>query len=109
MAEYEALIMGLQLVRKLVSKRVSIMGDPKLIIKQISVEYSINNPRLDRYRDTILDLIKDLLESNFAAIPRKQTCRPTLYPPFLVLVNFLLNQITNTLQKSDIGLLYQIT
>lgn len=33
MAEYEALIIGSQLVRKLVAKRVSIMGYSKLIIK----------------------------------------------------------------------------
>lgn len=33
MAEYEALILGLQLVRKLGAKRVSIMGDSELIIK----------------------------------------------------------------------------
>lgn len=32
----------------------------------------MNNLRLGRYSDTILDLIKDLLESNFDAIPRKQ-------------------------------------
>jgi len=72
MAKYEALILGLQLVRKLGAKRVSILGDSEMIIKQISGEYSINNPRLGRYRDIVLDLIKDLLESNFAAIPRKQ-------------------------------------
>jgi ribonuclease HI len=44
MAEYEALILGLQLVRKLGAKRVSIMGDSELIIKQINGEYSVNNP-----------------------------------------------------------------
>jgi len=46
MAKYEALIPGLQLVRKLGAKRVSIMGDSKLIIKKINGEYSVNNPRL---------------------------------------------------------------
>lgn len=72
MAEYEALILGLQLVRKLGGKRVSIMGDSELIIKQINGEYFVNNPRLGQYRDIVLDLIKDLLETNFAAILRKQ-------------------------------------
>jgi len=33
MVEYEALILGLQLVRKLGAKRVSIMVDSELIIK----------------------------------------------------------------------------
>jgi len=72
MAEYEALIIRLQFFRKLGAKRVSVMGDSELLMKQIIVEYFVNNPRLGRYRDTILDLVKDLLESNFVAIPRKQ-------------------------------------
>lgn len=72
MAEYEALILGLQLVRKLGAKRVSIMGDSKFIIKKINGEYYVNNPRLGRYRDTILDLIKDLREPNFSIICREK-------------------------------------
>jgi len=72
MAEYEALILGLQLVRKLGAKRVSIMGDSELIIKQINGEYSVNNLGLGQYREIVLDLIKGLLETNFVAIPRKQ-------------------------------------
>lgn len=59
------------MVRKLGAKRVSIMGDSELIIKQIKGEYSINNPRMSQYRETILDLIKNLLETDFVSIPRK--------------------------------------
>jgi len=70
--EYEALILGLQMVRKLGAKRVSILGDSELIIKQNNGEYFVNNPRLSQYIETIQDLIKDLLETNFAAIPRKK-------------------------------------
>ena len=66
---YEALILELQLVRKLGAKRVSILGDSELTIKQINGDCFVNNPRLSRYRETILDLIKDLLETNFVAIP----------------------------------------
>jgi len=72
MAEYEALILGLQMVRKLGAKRVSIWGDSELIIKQIKGEYSLNNPKLSQYREIVLDLIKGLLETDFAAISRKQ-------------------------------------
>ena len=39
MAEYEALILGLKLVTKLGAKRVFVMGDSELIIKQIDVLY----------------------------------------------------------------------
>lgn len=43
-----------------------------MIIKQIKGEYSVNNPRLSQYKEIVLDFIKDLLEIDFAAIPRKQ-------------------------------------
>ena len=48
------------------------MGDSELILKQINGEYSVHNPRLDRYREIVLDLTDDLLECKFAAIPRKK-------------------------------------
>ena len=70
--EYEAIILGLQMVKKLGAKRVSIMGDLELIIKQINGEYSVNNPRLSQYREIVLDLIKEFLETNFVAIPKKR-------------------------------------
>ena len=72
MAEYEALILGLQIIRKLEGQRILVMGDSELVIKQINAEYSVHNPRLARYRDTTHDLVEDLLESKFAIIPRKQ-------------------------------------
>lgn len=46
MAEYEALILRLQIIRNLGAKSVSIMGDSELIIKKIKGEYSVNNYRL---------------------------------------------------------------
>lgn len=72
MAEYEALILGLQKIKNLGGKRIEIMGDTELIVKQINGEYSVYNPRLGWYREIVLDLIDDLLECNFSAIPRKQ-------------------------------------
>ena len=72
MAEYEALILGLQLIRKLGGKRIEIMGDSELIVNKINGEYSVYNPKIGWYREIVLDLIDDLLECNFSAIPGKQ-------------------------------------
>ena len=41
MAEYEALILGLYIIRNLGGKRIAIMGDSELIVKQIKGDYSI--------------------------------------------------------------------
>ena len=43
-----------------------------MIVKQIKGNYSVYNSRLGRYRETVLDLINDLLECNFSEIPRRQ-------------------------------------
>jgi len=52
--EYESLILGLKLFRNLGAKRVSVMGDSKIIVKQIDVVYMTKDPRLSCYRDTIV-------------------------------------------------------
>ena len=44
-SEYEALLLGLQLLRKLGAKRITVHGDSKLIIKQVNGEYTTKNPR----------------------------------------------------------------
>ena len=72
MAQYEALILGIQFIRNSGGKIILIMGDSDLIIKQVNGVYSVYNPRLSRYRDTVIDLTDDLLECKFVAIPRKQ-------------------------------------
>ena len=72
MAEYEVLILGLQIIRKLGGRRILVMGDFELVIKQVNTEYHVHNPRLARYMDTTIDLVNDLLECKFVTIPRKQ-------------------------------------
>ena len=57
MVEYEALILGLKLVRKLGAKRVSVMGDSELVIKQMDVVYMTKDLRLSCYRGTIVEIL----------------------------------------------------
>jgi len=57
-AEYEALILILQLLKKLGAKRISIQGDAELIIKQIKGEYSAKYPRMRAYRNVVIDFLE---------------------------------------------------
>jgi len=68
---YEALLLGLKLVRKLGAIRVSIMGDSELVIKQINVVYITKGPRLSFYRGTVVEILNTFLETKLAVIPRK--------------------------------------
>ena len=43
-AEYEALLLGLNLLKYLGAKKVLVQGDSELIIRQIKGEYSAKNP-----------------------------------------------------------------
>ena len=45
-AEYEALLLGLHLLKDLGAKKISVQGDSELIIRKIKGEYSAKNLRL---------------------------------------------------------------
>ena len=69
-AEYEALILGLKLVRNLGDKIFSVMGYFELIVKQIDDVYMTKDPRLSCYRDIIVEILKTFLETKLAVIRR---------------------------------------
>ena len=61
-AEYEALIVGLKILRKLNAKRISVYGDSELVIKQVRGEYQAKHPRMRAYRNAVLDILNLFLE-----------------------------------------------
>lgn len=71
MAEYEALLLGLKLVKRLGAIKVSVIGDFDLIIQQIKGKYLTNDPRLRYYRGTVIEILNTFLETQLAKIPRK--------------------------------------
>ena len=71
MAKYEALLLGLKLVKRLGAIRLSIMGDSELVIKQINIVYMTRDPRLGFYRGTVVEKLNTFLETKLVVIPRK--------------------------------------
>ena len=71
-AEYEALILGLKLLKKLGARRISVHGDLELIIKQVNSEYIAKHPRLRAYRNDAMDLLKTFVEYELVFVPRSQ-------------------------------------
>ena len=57
-AEYEALLLGLHVLKNLGAKKISAQGDSKLVIKNIKGEESAKTPRLREYRNVALDILK---------------------------------------------------
>jgi ribonuclease HI len=63
---------GLKLLKKIGSKRISVQGDSKLIIKSIKGEYYAIHPRLRTYRNVVLDFLQCFTEYDLQVIPRGQ-------------------------------------
>ena len=71
-AEYEALLLGLHILKDLGAKKISAQGDSELVIRQIKGEYSTKNPRLREYRNAALDILKTFEKYELTYIPRIQ-------------------------------------
>jgi ribonuclease HI len=71
-AEYEALMLGLKLLKKVGAKQIMVRGDSELIIKQIKGEYAAKHPRLRAYRNAALDALKCFNEVDLQVMPRGQ-------------------------------------
>src|SRR3954464_3903867 len=57
-AEYKALITALEQARDLGAKRIKVLGDSELIVKQMRGEYRVKNPDLRVLYDEAQDLFK---------------------------------------------------
>eukprot|EP00253_Pinus_taeda_P011266 PITA_11266 len=72
MAEYEALLLGLKLVKSLQAIKVSILGDLDLVIQQVKGNFVTNDKRLRSYSSAATELLKSFTEFQIAKIPRAQ-------------------------------------
>jgi len=71
MAEYEALLLGLKLVKSLGAIRISVLGDSNLVIQQIKGNFLTIDLRPRAYRGPTIDILNTFLETHLAKIPRK--------------------------------------
>jgi hypothetical protein len=71
-AEYEALILGLNTLKYLGEKRIVVHGDSELVINQIKGVYQTKHPRMREYINVVLDLLEYFTEYDVSLIPRGQ-------------------------------------
>ncbi|KAI5350530.1 hypothetical protein L3X38_003421 [Prunus dulcis] len=71
-AEYEALIIGLEMLAELGIQYVEIFGDSMLVLKQIAGEYKCFNPSLAVYLVAARNLLTKFREAAWEHIPRKE-------------------------------------
>ncbi|KAI5349898.1 hypothetical protein L3X38_002789 [Prunus dulcis] len=72
LAEYEALIIGLQMLVELGIQSVEILGDSMLVLKQIAGEYKCLSPSLTVYLVAARNLLTKFREATWEHIPREE-------------------------------------
>jgi len=70
MAEYEALLLGLKLIKSLQATKVSILGDSDLIIQQMKGNFVTNDKRLRSYRSAAIEILNAFAEFQLTKISR---------------------------------------
>ena len=70
-AEYEALIIGLEILHDLGAKEVLIIGDSQLVIKQLTGEYRCTSLSLARYFTAAIQLVDSFENVSYMHVPRE--------------------------------------
>ncbi|CAL8082538.1 unnamed protein product [Prunus armeniaca] len=73
-AEYEALIIGLEMLVELGIQSVEIPGDSMLVLKQIAGESKCLSPSLAVYLVAARNLLTEFREATWERIPREENC-----------------------------------
>ncbi|XP_027173140.1 uncharacterized protein LOC113772850 [Coffea eugenioides] len=74
-AEYEAVIAGLQLARKLGAAHILVYSDSQLVVCQILGEYEAREEAMHRYLSKVLQLVTHFESFEIQRIPRSQNRR----------------------------------
>jgi ribonuclease HI len=71
-AEYEALLLGLEIAKDMGIKIINVKGDSDLVILQVKNKFACKNERLKRYRNAIWDTIEMFDAMDIISVPRDQ-------------------------------------
>lgn len=71
-AEYSALILGLESVKKLEAKDVHCLLDSELIVRQLNGQYRVKHPDMKPLYEQVQELIKQFENVKFEHIPRER-------------------------------------
>ena len=72
-AEYEALLLGLQTARNMGIQSLKVMGDSELVVRQIRNQCQTKHPWLRAYRNEVWDMVENFFSAfNIQFMPREQ-------------------------------------
>ena len=71
-AEYEALLLGLEIAKDMGIHVLSIKGDSYLIISQVKSTFACKSERLEKYRNVVWDTLNYSHALNIVVVPRSE-------------------------------------
>ena len=71
-AEYEACIFGLEALRSVGAKNVTVYGDSMLVVKQASKEWEVREDKLRLYWDYLATILLSFDQCKFIHLPREE-------------------------------------
>lgn len=74
-AEYRALIRGLEEARRLGADSVEILADSELLVRQINGEYRVRHPNLVPLYAEVMEKLKGFSSFSIVHVPRKENAR----------------------------------
>ena len=74
-AEYEALLAGLQLAKRIRAERVRVFVDSQLVVRQVSEEYEVKNPSFKAYNRLVKQLWQKFSQIQITQIPREENSK----------------------------------
>ena len=72
MVEYESLILGLDILKNMKARNISVFGDSELVIRQVEGVYHMKDVRMTAYRNIVLDLLENFQSYSFIVKTRDQ-------------------------------------
>ena len=71
-AEYEAFLLGLHLLKKSGAQRITVHGSADLVIRQVKEECMVKHPIIKSYKDDTIDLLKNFKDFQLILVPKDQ-------------------------------------
>ena len=74
-AEYEALLVGLQLAKRIRAEKVRVFADSQLVVRQVLGEYEVKDPSLKAYNRLVKQLWQKFSQIQITQIPREENSK----------------------------------
>jgi ribonuclease HI len=71
-AEYRALLLGIELARELGADEIELVGDSELIVRQVRGEYKVKQEHLQPLHTKVTDALRELDGWSIRNVPREE-------------------------------------